>query len=173
MRKSLQRALTLVAAAPVAAASLVAAAPAASAAIPVCPAGTAVTEFDLLGSDHYRVAVHTPSSTQTVLCLQAATTLQAVIVVKSGVGLTPPSVTQTPGSGSCVTRIIDMTSPVALALSVGLNTAGPAICFGKDGTTTTVSLNAGSVTTLPDVEVWLPAGSDSLYYWCYSNYYTL
>jgi hypothetical protein len=173
MRTIFQRVLTLAAAAPLAATALVVAAPAASAAAPICPAGTAVTEFDLLGSGHYRVAVYAPSSTQTILCLEVQSSYEAVLVLKTGAGVNPPNVTETEGIGTCATRIIDMTAPISLSLSVGASTTGPAVCFGKDGTTTTVSFNAGGVTGIPDVEVWFPDNTTLQEEYCYSRFYVL
>ena len=172
MRKSLQRALTLAMAAPVAAVSLVVAAPAASAAIPSCPAGEEVA-FELINGD-YRVAAYTPSGTVTVLCLQAADTLQAVVKVDAGLGLTPPGVTPVPGEGNCDTVIFNLTNPSGyVSLYAGISQNGPSICLSNNGESTTLQFSAPGLTSLPGVEVWLPAGSDTLYYWCYANYYPL
>lgn len=158
MRKSLKRAATLVAGAPLVAAGLVVSAPAAHAA-PTCPFGTEVTEFDFIVGGHYRVAAAAVSPTEYNVCIQLIQTATAVVVLKTGVAITPPNVTTTPGTGACATKIIDMTAPTELELSVGTSTTGPSICLGKDGTTTTLSFSAASVNTLPDVDVWLPANS--------------
>lgn len=158
MRKSIKRALALAGALPVAAASLVVGVTAAQAA-PSCPFGSEVAEFDVIAGGHWRVAAAPVSPTEYNVCIQSLTTVTAVVVLKTGVAVTPPSVTSAPGVGDCATRIINMTAPVTLSLSVGASTTGPAVCLGKDGTTTTLSFNAASVQAVPDVDVWLPANS--------------
>ena len=160
MRKSVKRALALVSAVPMLA-GVVATAPAAHAALPGCPVGsTVLAEFDLLGGYHTRIATYDATATQKNLCIQLLQYEQMAIVLKTGVSITQPQVVQTPGTGRCAQPVIDMTSPVPLALSLGYSTSGtPSLCFGKDGVTTTISVTGASIQSLPAVEVWSGAHS--------------
>ncbi|HVF03856.1 MAG TPA: hypothetical protein VNA20_03370 [Frankiaceae bacterium] len=163
MRKSIKRVLALGAATPLAAATLLVGAPAAHAATaPTCGVGsTVLADFYTLGGFHTRIATYDVTSTVTNVCIRVGGTFETVLVVKRTVSITPPSVSQTAGVGACATRIIDMTAPVALALSIGANTTGPVICLGQNGTTTTVTFNGPAVNATPDIDVWTIRGTVS------------
>jgi hypothetical protein len=164
MRKSMLRAVALVPAVPLLTASLLVSAPAAHAvsSMPTCTAAgsTVLVEFDAIELGHTRVATFSPSSTETDVCLTTDNGGALNLAFKSNAALTPPSVTTTPGAGTCTTTIINMTAPVALALSEGTDTNSRSVCLGKDGVTTTITVaSLPGVTAIPDVDVWTPAYS--------------
>lgn len=168
MPRSVRRALALASSVPLLAGALVAAAPAAHAshvAMPACGAGsTVLADFEVLGDFRTRVATYDAAPDRKHLCLQLLYWDQFTVVLDTEVGVTPPTVTQTAGTGSCAQRVLDVYQPVQLSVSVGVNTSGtPSLCLGKDGVTTTISVTGPSVQSLPDVEVW--SAGDSYFQW--------
>ena len=158
MRTSTRRALALAAATPLLAASVVGGATGAHAA-PSCPESTDVVDFTVVAVGRFRVAVRPDGPTTTYVCVQAADTIQAVVIVRSDTSVTPPSVTTTPGAGDCATRIVTVDDPEDFTLSVGADAGAQRVCVGSNGTTTTLSFGLPAVNALPSVEVWLPAYS--------------
>jgi hypothetical protein len=122
--------------------------------MPACPSG-AVYAFDILGGSHDELAVYTVSPTETRVCLQVlGTGAWSTIVLHTAADVTPPSVSQATGTGTCATRIFDMTVPAQVHLSVGADPVNQAICVGTNNTTTTLTYAVGAVNALPSVEVW-------------------
>lgn len=162
MHQTIRRALAVLAATPVAAASLLVTGPAAHAAtMPLCTDPAKVlTEFDAFGLGHTRIAYATPSSTETDVCFQTDTNLTVTLAFKSNVSLAIPNVTTTPGTGGCATTLLNMTSPASVWLNVDENVNTRSVCIGKDGTTTTISVTTlPGVNQIPDLDVWFPANS--------------
>lgn len=162
MRKSFKRVLTVSSTALAVVASLCVAAPAAQAAAPTC--ANVVANPSILGSNPLKIAVSVISARHQVLCVELAGFANIVVVVNSNAAITLPSVTPMSAPGSCTQPVINMTEPVVLSMSVGVDATNRVICFAKDGTATRVTFTTGSVTTVPDVEVWTLAYSTANVY---------
>lgn len=159
-RKSLRRALTLAAATPLAAGALLTGAPAASAThqtIPACdPAlSTRVFTGEILGQPSY-VWIQPINASETRICI-GSTPDRLVIGLDSGVYVTPVSVVRTQGVGNCGTEVFDIDDPGRAQLSFNFSTA-PAICWGVDDVTTTITLKGPSVDRIPSIAVWRGGG---------------
>jgi hypothetical protein len=161
MSRTLSRLLALGAAAPLLGTALVVAAPAAQAAVlPVCTS-TPVYDFNVAGTGVNRLAVDV-TSTQVRICFTEPT-LAGVLVLRTTLGVTPPTVTQTTGTLPCAQPVWDSTQPVSLHISVGADATGArSVCFSMDGDTTVVTFGLPSVGALPGVELWRTGTWDDL-----------
>ena len=140
--------------------------------VPVCPANgsTVLREFDTAGGYHTRIAYYSPTPTETNVCIQTLGSVQTVIAVTSQVDLAPPEVTQTWDSGHCPGPVVTLDHP-DITISAGGNVEGRTVCFGIDGTTSTITIAGPTHGKLPTAAVWLPANSFvNQWGWC-GKYY--
>lgn len=153
MSRTLSRLLAVGAAAPLLGTALVVAAPAAQAAVlPVCTS-TPVYDFTVAGSAVNRLAIDT-TSTQVRICFTTASLATGVLVLHTGVGVTPPSVTPTTGTLPCSQAVWDSTQPLSLHISLGVDLDTLSVCLSVNGDTTVVTFGLPSVGALPGVELW-------------------
>lgn len=160
LRKSLRRAVTMVAVTPVVAGMLLAGAPAAMATHEVLPACDPVSSTRLytgeVGGIGGYVWLQSISSDASRICIGLEPD-DLVIDLDTGLSFSLPSVASTPGTGNCGTEVADIDDPAAFQLSFNW-TLTPSICIGMDDKTSTLRLNGVSVTNTPNVTVWRGGG---------------
>lgn len=141
---------------------------------PICPLGESkvLAEFDTPGGHHTRIAYFSATPTETDVCIQTMDSVQTVIAVTSEVSVLPPEVQsgEAPG-GTCAHEIVNITDPVSVQLSAGVDVDGRVVCFAIDGVATTITLSGGTASAVPSAAIWLPANSFvNQWGWC-SKYY--
>ncbi|HEX8002116.1 MAG TPA: hypothetical protein VF519_05425 [Mycobacteriales bacterium] len=171
-RSSVRRALTLLAATPVAAAALLGTGPAASAVTnPPVSCDPAVSTKLLEGTVNggFRYLYVEQRTDRTLVCAGNYPT-NVVVEIKPAVGVTVPTVTRVDGLGSCATELLDLTAPAVIEVSYGVTTA-PTLCIGLNDEWTTLGLTGASVNTLPDVNVYRSGNPSFVTAFCATEYF--
>ncbi|HVF03855.1 MAG TPA: hypothetical protein VNA20_03365 [Frankiaceae bacterium] len=116
---------------------------------PACGAGSVVVPGSF---SPVKVSLYEATETTTYVCVDVSEARTVVVV--EGDGPLWVAVTHETAPGTCAISVVDLPEP-RLALSVGADPAGAAVCVGTASARQTIQLHYGTSSALPNVDVWV------------------